>query len=68
MKVECKFQAQCTYTMLLIYYIKPITKQQGSFEGDLPENLMFGVPVRCLQLNYNIGILHFIALRFSVHG
>lgn len=33
--------------MLLIYYIKPIIKPQGWFEGKLPENLMFDEPVRC---------------------
>lgn len=64
MKVECEFQAQCKYTMLLMYYIKLIRKKQGPFEGELPENLMFGIPFRCLQLNYNTCMPHFIVFIF----
>lgn len=36
-----------------MYYNKTLTKHQKAFEGELPESLVFGLPIRCLQLNDN---------------
>lgn len=54
-KVECKSQIQYKFTLLIYQYIliKPIIKHKGAFEGELPENLVVDLAVRCPSLNYN---------------